>query len=255
MENSIIYKRLGDILIALDEVELLYDLKLVGDSSLQFFHQDLGYITNKLTFDLHTTKSGSDLNELRKKITLILPKLLSQKNFKINYKKTKLTQTSDHYIIIDNENKNTYEILIDYLNRYHILPPEYYARIDKVFIDLHVNSLATLENYGRYFAEITTNIKTLKYLFDNNKILPQQINFIKKIIVFYQTIFKIDFKIDNLKKILEPKYHQFVNELYNFDDESKTFIDNFKNGSYNPELILPKTLANNVIDHSRGKIK
>lgn len=253
MENSIVYKRLGDILIALDQVELLYDLKLVSDSSLQFFHQDLGFITNKLYFDLHTLKSGNDLNELRKKITLIIPKLLSQKNFKINYKKTKLTQTTDHYIIIDNENKNTYEIIIDYLNRYHILPPEYYARIDKVFIDLHVNSLATLENYGRYFAEITNNTKTLKYLFDNKKILPQQIEFIKKIIVFYQTIFKIDFDLNNLKNLLEPRYHQFIENLYSFDDSFLNFIDDYKKGIFNPELILPKTLAKNVLNHPRRK--
>ncbi len=252
MTNLDKYKRIGDLLISLDEVEMLYDLKLTGESSLQFFHKELEYLTNVLKFDLHTTKSGTDLNELRKKITIVLPKLIQQRNFSIDYKKTKLTSETDHYIINDNQNKFVVELIINYLNRSHILPPEYFARIDKVFFDLHINSLATIENYGRYFAELDKNFEILYYLVDNNKILPQQIPFIRKIMVFYIGVLKTNINFDKvIKNIKDDKYLKFLNELFTLNENEEEFLKLLNNNIFSPSLILPKTLVNNVLNHPR----
>ncbi len=112
--------------------------------------------------------------------------------------------------------------------------------------------MATIENYGRYFAELDKNFEVLYYLVDNNKILPQQIPFIRKIMVFYIGVLKTNINFDKvIKNIKDDKYLKFLNELFTLNENEEEFLKLLNNNIFSPSLILPKTLVNNVLNHPR----
>src|SRR5690554_3941333 len=103
-------KRLGDILYAFDAYDVFEYYKLSGASALQFLIFDIGFITHALNFDLDTTLEISKVNELRNVVNKELPKILQQKNFAIDIKKTKLTGKVDSYVIHDLKTKHSFSL-------------------------------------------------------------------------------------------------------------------------------------------------
>ena len=129
-------KRLADLFIAFDKEEVVEPLKLTGISALQYLILESNYFENKLVFDFDSKLEIKEVSEHRKALALKLPHILLKQNFSIDNKKTVLGPSFDHYFIKDNQSKLTIEIYIDYLNRQHILKPEYFARKDEHFKDM-----------------------------------------------------------------------------------------------------------------------
>lgn len=256
-KNSNILVRLGDILSAFDSDNIFSHLKLKGRSSIQIlFLTEKDEIKPELNFDFVHPGSVNDLNEIRKSIAKKIPDLLLPKNMSINAKKTKLTAYSDLYVINDQKSKQTYEITIDYIYRKHILNPEYLARMDSLFKDIHVYSLSLLENYGLYIANFLLNKESdyiLKYLVDNNKIMEQQIPFIRKIVLFYLSIETTNLNFKSYK--LEQKYLDFLDRITNFSEQELKFFENLNLGIYDPSLLLPGTLAQKLVNHPKALIE
>lgn|SRR5690554_1017094 len=243
-------KRLGEVLYAFDTVDVFEYYKLSGASALQYIVFDLGFITNTLNFDLDTTLDVKKVNELRQLVNQTLPQLLQSKNFTLDTKNSKLTGKVDRYVIVDNTTKNNYQLNFNYLNRVHILKPEYFARIDQHFVDLHIYALSTLENYARYIVEYlegTYDDKILTYMLEHKKVLPQQYPFMRKMVAFYISIsddfnsIELDIKDSRLKDILTWS----ADELKYFDLARK--------GQYDLKLILPETMANKIDSHPKLK--
>ncbi|WP_025724877.1 hypothetical protein [Acholeplasma granularum] len=242
--------RLGDILYTFDTNELFSHYKLSGTSALQFLIFDIGFITNTLYFDLDSDAPIEAINEYRRSVNKELPLLLQKKNFTLDTKKTELKGYLDTYAFIDNHTKEHFYIKFDYLNRVHILKPEYFARKDKDFEDLHIYSLSTLENYARYFVEYNEGMSDetiLNYLMINKKILPQQYPFLKKITMFY---LGMSTSKSNLERIYTNTY---LKDILNFNDDELKYLRQIEENIFEPHLILPQTMANKVIKHPKIK--
>ncbi len=248
-------KRIGDVLFAFDSEEIFGNLKLSGESALQFLLMDVGFLTSHLTFDLHTDLTLEEVNQLRKDISGLLPVVLMKKNFSIDVKKSVLTGGSDAYVIVDQVTKDTYQLTFDYLNRRHILAPEYFARKDELFTDLHLNTLSTLENYGIYFSSLfygNKNFASLKSIMYNHKILPQQYPFVRKIVAFYQGLHEESPNEKILFESVDVKYHDFLKEISSFNEKETEFLSQFSQGNFEPSLLFGGMIGENLKKHPKA---
>ncbi len=250
MNNNQKLMRLGDIIYAFDSDESFSHLKLTGSSAFQFLIPNMTYVNTDLSFDLHSNLSISELNHLRSHIVSNLPKILQKKNFSLDLKKSKITTYEDMFVVKDDQYKMNFTLRFDYLNRVHILNPEYYARKDEIFLDLHINALSMLENYARYFIEVMydgMDTTILDEIIKAKKILPQQYPFIRKIMCFYESLQK-DFK----KHKLDPKYDELFNILTTYSANELEYIKAFEQGLYKPELLLGETLSKSIQKHPKA---
>jgi len=239
-------KRLSDILYAFDTYDVFEFYKLTGASALQFLIFEIGFLTDTLNFDLDTDLEISKVNEIRSLVNQLLPTLLQKKNFTIDLKQLKLTGRMDTYVIIDNQNKMNFKLNFNYVNRVHILNPEYFARKDNLFEDLHIYALSNLENYARHIIEILENTydyKILDFLLSNNKIRPQQYPFLRKLVAFYISISDLrqHFSVDILNHKLQ--------DILKFNADELKYLDYVKKGIYDLSLILPSTMQTKMEQH------
>lgn len=250
MNESQKISRLGDIIYAFDKESIFSHLKLVGSSAFLFLIPGINYYKNELNFDLHTDQNIQGLNDLRKGIVDLLPKVLQTKNFSFDLKKSQMTLYHDKFIVKDNLSKENYIINIDYLNRAHILNPEYFARKDDVFTDLHINALSMLENYARYFIEVlyqNENTTILDEIINKQKIMPQQYPFIRKMICFYSTI---DSDLKQIK--VDQNYIELFSKLTDYTANELEFINKFNEGFYQPELLFGEILSKSIKRHPKA---
>lgn len=244
-------KRLGEILYAMDTYDVFEFYKLTGASALQFLIFDIGFITEDLNFDLDTNLDVSKVNEIRNLVNQVLPQLLQKKNFTIDVKLTKLTGKLDTYVIKDNLSSDIFKLNFNYLNRVHVLNPEYFARKDSHFEDLHIYALSNLENYARYIVEFLEGKygdKILNDLITNKKVLPQQYPFLRKIIAFYMSI------SDNYKGINLNQVDKRLQDLLFFNDKELKYLKDSQNGIFDLSLILPPTMSNKLQNHPSIKM-
>lgn len=241
-------KRIGDIIYALDTDEIFSHLKLRGTSAFQFLIPEIGFLTNYLKFDLDSNETVDKINVIRNEVIKKIPLVLQKFNFSLDLKETKLTGVLDQFIVIDLTTKDKYILEIDYMNRTHLLNPEYFARKDATFYDLHINALSTLENYAIYFVELIkneTDYKVLDEIINANKILDQQIPLIKKMITFYLGV----------DAIYEPKkisnHGVLLEKLTDFNEPEVLFLNNLKNYSFEPTLIFGQMMSNRILNHPK----
>jgi len=244
-------KRLGEILYAMDTYDVFEFYKLTGASALQFLIFDLGFITEDLNFDLDTNLEISKVNEIRNLVNQVLPQLLQKKNFTIDVKHTKLTGKLDTYVIKDNQSNAIYKLNFNYLNRVHILNPEYFARKDSHFEDLHIYALSNLENYARYIIEFLLgkyDDQILNDLLTNKKILPQQYPFLRKIIAFYLSI------NENYKHINFSQIDTRLTDILAFNEKEHKYLEDSQSGIFDLSLILPPTMSDKLQNHPSIKM-
>lgn len=244
-------KRLADLFIAFDKEEVVEPLKLTGISALQYLILESSYFQNKLVFHYESKDDVKVVLEQRKNLMNKLPHILLKQNFSINNKKTVFGSSFDHYYIIDNKSQTEFEIYIDYLNRNHILKSEFFARKDEYFKDIHINSLSMAENYAIYIVDYLLNNQSkdvLETIFNEEKIISQQIPFIRKIVAFYIVL--------NENKDLNNKllFNDTLKEVINFNEKEQLFISKFYSGVYEPELLFPPTLALNIKYHPKANL-
>lgn len=244
-------RRLGEIIQAFDAYDVFEFYKLSGASALQFLIFDIGFVTNELNFDLDTTMDVSKVNQIRNLVNKELPKILQKINFTMDVKKSKLTGKIDSYVLIDHLNKEIYTLNFNYLNRVHILNPEYFARIDHHFDDLHINALSNLENYAKYIVEILEgrfDDKILNNILDSKKILPQQFPFVRKLVAFYISISDYRDNID-LNAVDER-----LKDILSFNESEDKYLKESIEGLFNLSLILPATMATKMENHPKIKL-
>lgn len=244
-------KRLGEILYAMDTYDVFEFYKLTGASALQFLIFDIGFITEDLNFDLDTNLDVAKVNQIRNLVNEVLPQLLQKKNFTIDVKHTKLTGKLDTYVIKDNQTNDIFRLNFNYLNRVHILNPEYFARKDNHFEDLHIYALSNLENYARYIVELllgSYDDKILDNLLTNKKILPQQYPFLRKIIAFYLSI------SEGYKNINFNHVDNRLKEMLVFNDKELQYLEESQKGKFDLSLILPPTMSSKVENHPSIKM-
>src|SRR5690606_28495050 len=138
----------------------------------------------------------------------------------------------------DNLSSDIFKLNFNYLNRVHVLNPEYFARKDSHFEDLHIYALSNLENYARYIVEFLEGKygdKILNDLITNKKVLPQQYPFLRKIIAFYMSI------SDNYKEIHLNQVDKRLQDLLFFNDKELKYLKDSQNGIFDLSLILPPT--------------
>lgn len=245
--------RLGDILNQFDKHHLFQVLKLKGTSAIQmlFFNRNQN-IKPFLEFDFHVTGIAENLNELRKRMIEDLPHLLTQKNFELLVKESKITATFDNYKVKDLLTNEVYEIHIDYLNREHILKPEFYARKDDFFEDLHMHSLSLLENYGIFIVDYLlgkTDMNAIKFLIDENKILPQQYPFLRKIVLFYLVLEGyLDYE-PTIKQ--EDSYQILLDALFEYNEKEISFIEGLKVLEVRTKDLFPGMIGEKLSKHPK----
>ncbi len=244
-------KRLGEILYAMDTYDVFEFYKLTGASALQFLIFDIGFITEDLNFDLDTNLDVGKVNQIRSLVNEVLPQLLQKKNFTIDVKQTKLTGKLDTYVIKDNQSSDIFRLNFNYLNRIHILNPEYFARKDSHFEDLHIYALSNLENYARYIVEFLFgkyDDKILNDLLTNKKVLPQQYPFLRKIIAFYLSI------SDEYKNINFNQIDNRLKEILAFNDKELKYLEDSQQGIFDLSLILPPAMGDKLQNHPSIKM-
>ncbi len=253
-------KRTGDILVIFDTHEAFRVMKLTSLGSLQFLFTESKVYTNKLIFDLHTDASLSVINEYRKELTNILPGLLLKKAFTVDTKKTEITPSQDHYVIIDQRDpKLTIEVVFVYNHRKHILNPEFFAVKNELFEDLHIQSLSNLENYALYIKDVLMgklDHEFLSYMIRTKKILPQQYPFVKKILLFNFS-FDSSLTMDKISELInqvvekEPHAKDLLKELTTYNEKEHEFIQHYTNGEIIPSLIYGDMIAEKLSNHPR----
>lgn len=244
-------KRLGEILYAMDTYDVFEFYKLTGASALQFLIFDIGFITEDLNFDLDTNLEVRKVNELRNLVNQVLPQLLQKKNFTIDVKHTRLTGKLDTYVIKDNQSSEIFKLNFNYLNRVHVLNPEYFARKDSHFEDLHIYALSNLENYARYIVEYLEkkyDDKILNDIITNKKILPQQYPFLRKIIAFYISISESHNNIDLNQ--LDTR----LKDILAFNEKELKYLEDSQKGIFDLSLILPQTMGDKLQNHPSIKM-
>ncbi|VEU82270.1 hypothetical protein [Acholeplasma hippikon] len=244
--------RLADLFQAFDNEVIVEPLKLTGLSALQYLIKETEYFQNKLQFDFDTTLDVKHVSEVRKELLKQLPHILLKQSFSIDAKKSEFTSSFDNYVILDEKSKLKFDLRIDYLNRSHILKPEQFARKDETFKDIHINSLGLAENYAIYIVNYLVNDEdssVLKTLFSENKIIIQQVPFIRKMVAFYLSL--MDNQTINEKKL----FNDVLKEIINFNEKELAYLTNFKNGIYQPDILFPPTLAKNILNHPKALLK
>lgn len=242
-------KRLADIFIAFDKEDIVQNLKLTGLSALQYLIKESDDFTKKLYFNYDSKEDVKVVSELRKELSKQLPRILMKQSFSIDTKLTTFGPSFDNYVIKDLNSSLQFEIYIDYLNRCHILKPEFFARKDEDFKDIHLNSLNMSENYAIYIVDYLFNKasnKCLKTIIDENKIIKQQIPFIKKMVTFYMSY------VENITIDQTLLFNDLLKEVTSFNDQEINYLNHFKQGQYLPEMILPASMALNVKNHPKA---
>lgn len=245
-------KRLTDLFLAFENENLIEPLKLTGISALQFLILESTYFTNKLTFDYESNLDVKQVSEARKELLNKMPRILLNQSFSIDTKKSEFGSSFDNYVINDNKSKLVFEIRIDYLNRSHILKSEQLARRDDIVKDIHINTLGLSENYAIYIARYVVGLEdgeVLETMFDENKIVIQQLPFVRKMVTFYLSL------MDEATIIESRLFNDYLKEVVNFSEKELTYLSEFNKGNYNPELLFPPTLAKNIMNHPKALLK
>lgn len=172
-------------------------------------------------------------------------------------------------------NKDNLKVEINYSLRNHILPiVEKKVNIDFLQFDSKVKTLSTLELFGskiKALIERTAprDLYDIYNMLRNNIIHPDEMDKLRKIILFYLAVGGSDKllnnysfeSIDNLKfaqirssllpvlkkserfdfELAKVEVKEFLMKLTIFTEEEKSFIENFNSNVYQPELLFKDT--------------
>lgn len=253
-------KRAGEFIALLDTHEAFRVMKLTSLGSLQFLFMDAKVFVPTFRFDLHSDAALPIVNDYRRELTKILPGLLLKKHFTIDTKASQFTSSEDQYVIFDEKNKQfKLEVIFNYIDRKHVMNPEYFAVKNNLFEDIHLYSLSNLENFAIYIRDVIMQKQPdtlLNYLVVNKKILPQQYPFIKKMLLFYlsftpsMTQEMIKFRVERTYQA-EPQLKDFLLELTTFNEKEVEFITRYHQGQIVPSLIYGDMIAKNLENHPR----
>jgi len=264
--------RLNSILRFINNDPYLKDrLLLKGGTAINFLFANLPRLSVDIDMDYIGDVDREKLLLEKKKIKEIIFRYMTADDYFLSMKSREYFALDSYVFSYINGagNKDNIKIEINFMNRCHILLPIKY-RIQREDI-LGVNEVYSLDKTELYASKINALISrsTPRDLYDVYKmIMDNAVNdydFLKKCIIFYnmvggsQNIDSIDY--ERIKKINYKNYNTtlkpvlqkndgfdineaiemvifFLEKILILENDEETFIKNFRNNKYKPELLF-----------------
>ncbi len=276
--------RLSEILRFLNsDSDFRGKLALKGGTAINLTSVDLPRLSVDIDLDFTDNLSKEEIEEMKSKLSKRLIDYMGQEGYYLN------VEPRRHYALLsftfsytnNAGNKDNIKTEINFMDRCHILPLEYKRITGKGVIgDFEVLVLNTTELYASKINALLSRA-TPRDLYDVNAMIQNDvitdIDLLRKCVIFYnmvggeQDIDHISFeKIESInftkfKTQLKPvlaktdkfnldkakaKVIQYLKNLVTIDAEELTFISEFRNKNYKPELLFSeKTMIDNVKRH------
>lgn len=270
--------RLCDILKHLNENPLFAEhLALKGGTAINLTVFNLPRLSVDIDLDFTKECSRDEMMIIRDSINQDFLNYMFTQGYALS-PNTKSPHSLDSWVFYFQNaggNKDNLKVEINYSLRNHILPiVEKKVNIDFLQFDSEVKTLSTLELFGskiKALIERTAprDLYDIHNMLKYNIIHPDEMNKLRKIILFYlavggndKPLYSYGFEsIDNLKfaqirssllpvlkkserfdfESAKVEVKAFLLKLMIFTEEEKSFIKNFNNNVYRPELLFEDT--------------
>ena len=276
--------RLAEILKFLNTDNLFKGkLALKGGTAINLTAIELPRLSVDIDLDFTENLSKDEIAEIKSKFTKRLTDYMWQEGYSL------MVSPREHYALlsfvfnyINNAgNRDNIKIEINFMDRCHILPLEQKSIITKGVIEPF--EILALNNVELYASKINALLSraTPRDLYDVNAMIENDVikdtELLKKCLIFYnmvggeQDIYILNF--DNIEKInfmtfktqLKPviskidkfdleqakeKVIKYLKELITLTPQETTFINEFRNKNYKPELLFDdKDMVENISHH------
>ncbi|MDR1706963.1 MAG: nucleotidyl transferase AbiEii/AbiGii toxin family protein [Prevotella sp.] len=270
--------RLCDILKHLNEDPLFAEhLALKGGTAINLTVFNLPRLSVDIDLDFTKKCSREEMMTIRENINQDFLNYMFTQGYALS-PNTKSPHSLDSWVFYFQNaggNKDNLKVEINYSLRNHILPiVEKKVNIDFLQFDSEVKTLSTLELFGskiKALIERTAprDLYDIHNMLKYNIIHPDEMDKLRKIILFYlavggndKPLYSYSFEsIDNLKfaqirssllpvlkkserfdfESAKVEVKEFLMKLMIFTEEEKSFIENFNNNVYRPELLFENT--------------
>ncbi len=258
-------------------------LALKGGTAINLTAIELPRLSVDIDLDFTENLSKEDIGEIKEKFTKRLTDYMWQEGYSL------MVSPREHYALLsftfnyvnNAGNRDNIKIEINFMDRCHILPLEQKQALSNGIIDkFEILTLNTIELYASKINALLSRA-TPRDLYDVNAMIVQNIitdkTLLKKCLIFYNMVGG-EQDIDNLtysnieklnymkfKTQLKPvisktdkfnleqaklKVIAYLKELINLTQEEKSFINEFKNQNYKPDLLFyDKNIVENIISH------
>ena len=265
--------RLCDILRHLNENPLFVEhLALKGGTAINLTIFSLPRLSVDIDMDFTTKCTREEMLAIRENINQNFLSYLFTQGYALS-PNTKNPHSLDSWVLYyqnSGGNKDNLKVEINYSLRDHILPI-IKKKVDIAFFDFELRTLSTLELFGSKIKALIERTaprdlydvcNMLKY----NIIKPDEMNMLRKIVLFYLVVGgsdkpSIDYNFDNIddlkftqiRSFLLPvlkkserfdfesaksDVKKFLLKLMVFTESEKSFVENFNQKIYTPELLF-----------------
>ena len=279
--------RLSEILKFLNsDPDIKGKLALKGGTAINLTSVELPRLSVDIDLDFTVNLSKDEIEEQKIKLSKKLTDYMIQEGYLLNVSPRKhYALLSFIFSYINNVgNRDNIKVEINFMDRCHILPLEYKNIISNGIIENF--DILTLNSIELYASKINALLSraTPRDLYDVNAMIDNNIikdekekNLLKKCLIFYnmvggeQDIDNLSFK--NIEEInfikfktqLKPvlakndKFNledaktnviSYLKELITINEKEKSFINEFKNKNYKPELLFrDEQIVEDIISH------
>ena len=258
-------------------------LALKGGTAINLTAIELPRLSVDIDLDFTENLSKDDIAEIKEKFTKRLTDYMWQEGYSL------MVSPREHYALLsftfnyvnNAGNRDNIKIEINFMDRCHILPLEQKQVLSKGIVDkFEILTLNTTELYASKINALLSRA-TPRDLYDVNAMIEsnviKDIELLRKCLIFYNMVGG-EQDIDNLtynnieklnfmkfKTQLKPvisktdkfdleqaklKVVDYLKELINLTQEEKSFICEFRNQNYKPELLFnDKNMIKNISHH------
>ena len=258
-------------------------LALKGGTAINLTAIELPRLSVDIDLDFTENLSKDDIAEIKEKFTKRLTDYMWQEGYSL------MVSPREHYALLSFTfnyvnnvgNRDNIKIEINFMDRCHILPLEQKQVLSKGIVDkFEILTLNTTELYASKINALLSRA-TPRDLYDVNAMIENNVikdmELLKKCLIFYNMVGG-EQDIDNLtynnieklnfmkfKTQLKPvisktdkfdleqakvKVIDYLKELTNLTQEERSFICEFRNQNYKPELLFnDKNMVENISQH------
>ncbi|WP_294083892.1 nucleotidyl transferase AbiEii/AbiGii toxin family protein [Proteiniphilum sp. UBA5384] len=270
--------RLCDVLKHLNENPLFVDhLALKGGTAINLIVFNLPRLSVDIDLDFTKECSRDEMMKIRENINQDFLNYMFTQGYALS-PNTKSPHSLDSWVFYFQNaggNKDNLKVEINYSLRNHILPiVGKKVNVEFLQFDSEVKTLSTLELFGSKIKALiertaSRDLYDIQNMLKYNIIYPDEMGKLRKIVLFYLAVggsdkpsISYDFEsIDNLKftqirssllpvlkkserfdfESAKVEVKAFLQKLMTFTEEEKSFIENFNNNVYQPELLFEDT--------------
>ena len=258
-------------------------LALKGGTAINLTAIELPRLSVDIDLDFTENLSKDDIAEIKEKLTKRLTDYMWQEGYSL------MVSPREHYALLsftfnyvnNAGNRDNIKIEINFMDRCHILPLEQKQVLSKGIVDkFEILTLNTTELYASKINALLSRA-TPRDLYDVNAMIENNVikdmELLRKCLIFYNMVGgeqDIDnFTYNNIEKLnfmkfktqLKPvisktdkfdleqakvKVIDYLKELINLTQQEKSFICEFRNQNYKPELLFnDKNMIENILYH------